>query len=62
MARYNSYSDVPYNANANTTNYWKAFVENTLAGNSLAAIRAYHQYSLSKEKLVSKNQEEEMSL
>jgi hypothetical protein len=51
--------NVPYNATPKTQRLWEEFIDQTLAGNSLAAIRAHHNYSVAKDNLV-KNRDDGM--
>ena len=44
--------DVPFNATQQTQKYWEDFVSQTLAGNALLAIKAFHNYTLAKGNLV----------
>ena len=53
--------NIPYNATPKTQRYWEEFITQTLAGNPLAAIRAYHNYAVAKENLV-KNRDDEMGM
>lgn len=57
----NNIKNVPFNATPQTKRHWEDFVSQTLAGNSLLAIQAYHKYSLAKQNLV-KNQDSEMGM
>ena len=57
----NNIGNVPYNATPKTQRHWEEFIAQTLAGNSLAAIRAYHNYSIAKDNLV-KNKDDGMGM
>lgn len=48
---YKSPQEMPFNITPETAKSWNDFVNLTLAGNSIAAIRAYHSYSIAKQKV-----------